>query len=114
MHHRTPQTVHRQAMWVVKVTGPLSLATLVAWVLQWLPDARPFAVLMVYQLLLVVFVSAGAVAAVSAAQLAIQHAFRAGFETGQASVDPGDPDPLPRHRRQRERGNGDALLRLIE
>lgn len=106
MHKLTP---HRTFTWSARsllVTGPLALLTLAAWGFE-LVDARPVLVLMVYQLLLLLCVGAGCVAAISGSILAIHAAFAAGFQTGLASVDPSAVQPPPRP-------GDDPLLRLVE
>jgi hypothetical protein len=71
------------------------------------PDSRVWFGL--YNLCLVGGLGAVTVAALAACQVAIHHAFRAGLETGQASVWDQDTAPVP-HPDEK----ADPLLRLVE
>lgn len=99
------------------LTAPGALFVLAAWSFRWdwaYPSERPFALLMAYQLLLMMSVGAAAVALLAGVHLAVHEAFRAGLETGRASVDPDGVDPLKRAQQRRRKGERDPLLRLVD
>lgn len=100
-----PRTVRRLALATALVCLPSALAVLVSWAVGLLPDVRLVAA--TYQTLLMAGLASVIVAALAACQVAIHNAFRAGYETGQASVFPGDPDTHPRP-------DEDPVLRLVE
>jgi ATP/ADP translocase len=100
----TPSTVRRWSLRIIYVTAPLTLALLVAWVF-WPTalDSRDYGnnlLFALYQLFLVISLSAGIVAALASGQIATARAFTAGYNTGlavaQASQEiDGDGDGAP-------------------
>ena len=114
----TPRQALHWSTWVAVTTAPITALALVGWVAGLWPDTRQMA--MAYMTLLLVCVGAGIIAALSACNLAIHRAFSAGFQTGEASVDPGAGDPLMvarqravNHDRTRH-PHRDPLLELVE
>lgn len=106
-------TPRRALTWSTRslyVTCPLAAFTLLSWLFRWhtfMPAGRPFAALMVFQVLLLVTVGAACVALLAACHLAIHDAFSAGYRTGTASAW-GDDEQL-------DGGDGqDPVLRLLK
>ena len=104
-HARHPGKVFRVARASAWVFIPLALAVLTGWAAGLLPNNR--LTLAMYNTLVMAGLGSVIVAVGAACQIAIHNAFRAGFETGQASVWPGDRDTLPK------RTGEDPLLRLV-
>lgn len=107
LHARSPHTTFRVARVTAWALMPLAVAYLLGLGTGVIPDTR--LALAVFVALTSGCVGAAVVSALAACQVAIHHAFRAGLETGQASVWPGDPDTRPRPTK-----DGDPLLRLVE
>lgn len=101
-HTRRTVTYARRIAWG---SGVMTLATLVLWVVGVLPDAR--LTLAVYFTLVCGTGASVVVAALGANQVAIHHAFAAGYQTGAASVWPEDAETHPAP-------EDDPVLRLVE
>ncbi len=83
-----PRTAYRWGLRVAVVCGTTAVLLLVAWGFR-LHDAlgaRPTLTLMLFMLFLLVGVGSGAVAIISATQLAIHKAFIHGYGAGQQSA----------------------------
>lgn len=115
MPHRKlpPRRVYWSAVVTAAISTPLSLLIMAAWMLGLVEEEHAVSVVMLFTLMITLAITALAVAGVAAAYSAVHLAFAAGFQTGQASVDPGDPDPLVRARLARQRGERDPLLKLV-
>lgn len=92
----SPRHVSRFSLLISAISGAAALSIMVAWAF-WLLPSRPTLIMMLFTLSALVSVASCGVWAVTACQMRVHRAFRAGVEVG-LSLDPDARVPSPRRR----------------
>src|SRR4051794_12603998 len=77
----TPRRIRGIAFRILVFAFPLTIVTLLAWGLDWVPEEGRAEVFMLYQLFLCFTLASGIVAALAHGQLGVARAFTVGYNT---------------------------------